>query len=107
MAKQSQPMRTKQTPLGGIFPLAGFIIGYVYAITILGSFWPSAIVGIICFGIGFLIEPIVYRIAMIALYVIAIIARQALFSALFDSALLLEQPKEPAPYVQYKEKNYA
>ncbi len=97
----------KGGPLGGIFMMVGAIVGYVYFLALANNFW----IGMIGFGLGAflgrIIEDIVFRLILIALTIVMIIGRQMFFSAIFDSAVLFEQPTNPPPYVQIKERENA
>lgn len=72
-------------PLGGIFTALGALVGTAYGATIADA--PGGFLGIfIGAWLGNIIEHIVFRLLMVALFVIMILARQAFFEAIFDGA---------------------
>lgn len=78
-------------PFGGWFGTLGLIVGFVYGAGIGDGNWVVAVGGAIFGGwLGIVIEHIVARLILIALFIFMIIARQAFFDAIFDSAYWVE-----------------
>ena len=84
--------KSKHGPLGGIFSFAGAIIGALYANAIGGNLLAAAVFGVIGGYLGLIVEHIVFRLIIIALTIIAFIARQALFEAVRESFASIETP---------------
>ncbi len=78
-------------PFGGIFAGLGAIVGmgYGFAITqhflgAVGGFFVGSL-------LGYIFEHILFRVILIALFILMIVTRQALFDALFNDAHLYRQ----------------
>lgn len=79
-------------PLGGIFSFTGAIVGAIYGNAIGGNLLVAFVGGMIGAWLGYIVEHIVFRLIVIALALIMIIARQAFFEALRESFSAIETP---------------
>ena len=81
--------KSKNGPLGGIFSFIGAVVGAFYGMAA-GGLVVALVGGIIGAWLGLIVEHIVFRLIIIALTIIAIVARQSLFQAVRESFASIE-----------------
>lgn len=82
----------KKPPLGGLFAGIGAIVGAGYG----SAFGDGAggLAGLLIGGwLGLMVENILYRLIVVALLIVMIVARQAFFDAMFAKAYPTEAPQ--------------
>lgn len=73
------------SPLGGIFACIGFFVGGIYGAYITDHGFGGLAGMFIGLFLGKIVEHIVFRAILIALSVLAFVARHALFDAIFTA----------------------
>jgi len=78
--------KEKKPPFGGIFIVIGAMVMCGYAVPISGGNDLVPLGGLIVGGwLGYVFEHVLFRLVIVGLFILMIVARQAFFGAVFDA----------------------
>ena len=89
--------KENKLPFGGFFIVIGAMVVCGYAVPISGGNDLVPLGGLFVGGwLGYLFEHVLFRLIIVALFILMIVARQAFFGAMFDANAVHWEPQQPA-----------